>query len=385
MELNRPAWLEVHLDHLEHNIEVIRKNVADHTEILSIVKADGYGFGAREITAAQREMGLKHFAVATGNEALALRRDFSDIEILILGYVPDESLEKIIEAEIDFALYDLEKAKRVDAVAAKLGKKARVHLVLDTGMSRIGFQVVPETVDAIEEISKMEHIQIDGMFTHFAVADSDDEFTQGQYQGYRKIADALKERDIHVKEHVSNSHAIIRHRTFDLDYVRPGIVQYGSVEGDDEQGNFPVKFVGSLKAKIGHLKELPAGRGVSYGLTYTTTKCTKIATIPIGYADGLERGLSGKIDMLVGGQRCPQIGRICMDQCMIDVTGVDCAVGDEVVIIGKQGDSEITIEEVAEKNGEIPTSYVTHFNKRLPRVYTRGGEVVKIVDQLLDR
>lgn len=376
----RPAWIEVNLDNIVHNIETIEKVTAEHTHVLSIVKSDGYKFGAVKIVEALREAGVSYFGVATMSEAVSLRNHFDDISILILGYTPDYLMEEAIEKNITMATYSMETAKQLSAAAKKLGKKARIHLVVDSGMNRIGFKPTEESLDTMVEISKLEGIDVEGLFTHFAVADSDEAFTKKQFKNYCFISEGLRERGVDIRyRHVSNSHAIMRYREFDLDFVRPGVLQYGSKEGVDAP-EFDVRFIAEVKAEIGHLKTVGAGEGVSYGLTYTTEKETKIATLPLGYADGIPRLLSNKIDVLVGGKRCPQIGRICMDQFMIDVTGVDCKVGDEVVIVGKQGEEEITIEEISAHAGEIPTSFVTHFNKRLPKVYLRHGEVVAVED-----
>ncbi|MDD7363368.1 MAG: alanine racemase [Peptoniphilus sp.] len=383
MLITRPAWLEVDLDKVKHNMEVIQSHLKDHTDVISIVKADAYSFGAIEIAKVMIDCGVTHFAVASGNEGMALRRALPDVDILVLGYTPEEVADVMIDNSIDMALYRLDVAKKLDDLAARMGKKAGVHIAIDSGMNRIGFKPTEESIDAIEAIYKMDHIEIKGMFTHFAKADDDREFTIKQYERYDWVVQELAKRDIHLKRHVSNSHAIINFRDFDLDYVRPGIIQYGTVEGDPAGKDFGVRFVAELKAKIGHVKTIGPGEGISYGQIYTTDRETQVVTLPIGYADGMERSMSEKFDVLIGGKRCPQIGRICMDQMMVDATGVDCKVGDEVVIIGKQGKEEITIEEIAKANDEIPTSFITHFKKRLPKVYLKGGKRYKTVDEIL--
>lgn len=384
MKLTRPAWIEVNLDNLAHNIRTIRREIADHTKILSIVKSDGYKFGAVKLVETLIEEGVDYYGVATLSEGISLRNHYPDIGILILGYTPEYLMESAVENDITVAIYSLESGKQLNEAAKRVGKTCKVHLVVDSGMNRIGFKPTEESLDDMVTIMDMENLDVEGMFTHFAVADTDDEYTRYQFKNYMFLADGLKARDHDIKyKHVSNSHATIKYRDFDLAFVRPGILQYGSVENDPDGGPFDVKFIGEVKAHIGHIKTVGAGEGVSYGLTYKTDKETKIATLPLGYADGIPRLLSNKIDVLVGGVRCPQIGRICMDQFMIDVTDVDCKVGDEAVIIGKQGEGEITIEEISEKAGEIPTSFVTHFNKRLPKVYIKNGKVEEIDDLVL--
>lgn len=383
MLITRPAWLEVDLDKVKHNMKVIRDHLGEGTEVISVVKADAYSFGAVEIAKIMEESGITHFAVASGNEGIALRKAFPKAEILVLGYTPEELADAMMENRIDMALYRLEFAEKLNKMADRLGVKAGVHIAIDSGMNRIGFKPCDETIDAIEKIYKMNHIEIKGIFTHFAKADDDESVTLQQYERYDWVIQELEKRNIRLKRHVSNSHAIFKYRDFDLEYVRPGIVQYGTTEGDPAGEDWDLHFVAQLKVKIGHVKTVGAGEGVSYGHIYTTDRKTTIATLPIGYADGVSRSLSGKIDVLIGGKRCPQIGKICMDQMMVDVTGVDCKVGDEAVIIGKQGDAEITIEEIAAANNEIPTSFITHFKKRLPKVYFKGGKHYKTVDEIL--
>ena len=383
MKITRPTWLEIDLDQVRKNMQEIQRHLGEGTEVISIVKADGYSFGAIEIAKAMTEAGVKRFAVASGNEGVALRRVMPDVDILVLGYTPEELADVMIDNSIDMALYRVDVAEKLNEVAARMGKKAGVHIAIDSGMNRIGFKPTDESIDAIEKIVNMDHLVVKGMFTHFALADEDREFTLKQYERYDWVVQELKKRGISLNRHVSNSHALMNFREFDLEYVRPGIVQYGTTEGDPGGKDFDVHFVAQLKAKIGHVKTVQEGEGVSYGQIYVTEGETKIATIPIGYADGMERSMSEKFDVLVGGKRCPQIGRICMDQMMIDVTGVDCKVGDEAVLIGKQGDEEVTIEELAKANNEIPTSFVTHFKKRLPKVYMKGGVRYKTVDEVM--
>ena len=225
------------------------------------------------------------------------------------------------------------------------------------------------------------------MFTHFAVADEDVDYTEFQFNNYMDMVIMLKELNVDIPlKHVNNSQGIINYREYDLDAVRPGLVQYGSTEGvESKYENFKVEYIGELKAQIANLKFIEKGEKVSYGLTFEAERKTKVATLPLGYADGVLRQLSGKIDVLVSGKRCKQIGRICMDQMMIDVSDVDCKIGDEVVLIGKQEDEEIPILEIAKKADEIATSFSCHFSERLPRVYIKNGEIESIYDGVLNR
>ncbi|MDO5713218.1 MAG: alanine racemase [Tissierellia bacterium] len=385
MELTRPAWIEVNLDYLAHNIQTIQREIGNDTKILSIVKSDGYKFGAVKLVETLIECGIEFFGVATLSEGLSLRNHYKNIHILILGYTPDYLMEASVKNDITISLYSLDSARKLNQVAKEQDKKCKVHIVVDSGMNRIGFKPNEKSLDEIQKIMDLEYLDVEGIFTHFAVADTDEAYTKYQFNNYMYIVKGLEDRGITIKyKHVSNSHATIKYRDFDLSFVRPGILQYGSTEDDPAGEPFDVKFIGQVKAQIGHLKTIPSGEGISYGLTYKTEEESKIATLPLGYADGIPRMLSNKIDVLVGGKRCPQVGRICMDQFMVDVTGVDCKVGDEVVIVGKQLEEEITIEEISALADEIPTSFVTHFNKRLPKVYIKDGEVVEIEDLVLN-
>lgn len=386
MLLTRPAWVEVNLDTLIENVKTIKEQVTKGVTIISVVKSNAYGYGAVKVVETIKEQGINHFAVATLSEAISLRNHYKDIEILILGYTPEYLIENSIKYNITMTVYNLETAKEINEVAQKLNTTAKINISIDSGMNRIGFKVTEENADIIEEISKMSNIKITGMFTHFAAADENRDYTEFQYNNYMNMSKMLDKRNVEIPlKHVNNSQGVINYREYDLDAVRPGLVQLGSTEGvKSKYEGFTVNYIGEVKAQIANIKTVEKGEKVSYGLTYETTKTTKIATLPIGYADGIIRQLSGKIDVLVDGIRCPQIGRICMDQMMIDVTDVNCNIGDEAVIIGKQKDQEIPILEVAHKAGEIATSYSCHFAPRLPRVYIKNGKVESIYDEILN-
>lgn len=382
MKLTRSAWMEVNLDKLENNMSQIKNIVDDNIKIISVVKSNAYSFGVTKIVETLRRTGVNYFAVATNSEALKIRKNFNDVDILVLGHTPDFLMEDAIDNNIVMAVYNLESALKLNEIAKSKNKDARIHLAIDSGMNRIGFKLKEKSYDDVKEISKLENVKIEGAFSHFAAADTDIEYTKNQFKNYKTFVEEVKKRGVDVGlKHINNSQGIINYKEFSLDAVRPGIVQYGSTEGvESKYKGFSVEYIGEIKAKITNLKVIEKGEKVSYGLTYEATKPTEVATIALGYSDGLLRQLSNKIDVLVNGKRCPQIGRICMDQMMIDVTGMNCKIGDEVVVLGKQGNEEITILEIAEKAGEIATSYSCHFSMRLPRVYIRDGEVESIYD-----
>lgn len=387
MKLTRPAWVEIDLCKLRKNIEIIKGEVTPGTKIISVVKANSYGYGADKISKIMYEEGIRDFAVATFSEGVKLRKQFDDIGILILGYTPDYLIEDSIKNRINMTVYNFEIAEKIDEIADKLGKKAEITIAVDSGMNRIGFKPTEKNANIIECISKMKNINIIGMFTHFAVADEDRAYTKYQFNNYMKMVKMLDDRNVEIPlKHVNNSQGIINYREYDLMAVRPGVVQYGSTEDVESkyEGFKELEYIGEVKTEIAHIKTIPAGEKISYGCTFETKRESCIATLPIGYADGILRALSGKIDVLISGKRCPQIGRICMDQMMVDITGIECKIGDEVVIIGHQGDEEITIREVALKVGEIATSYSCHFSPRLPRVYMENGKVESVYDGVLD-
>ena len=386
MQTTRAAWIEVNLDKLVSNINKIKANISDKSFIISVVKYNAYSFGASEVVRTLLDQGIDFFAVATMTEALALRKDFPNIKILILGHCELENYKEAIEKDIRLTIFNLEEARYLNNLAKNLKKKANIHIALDTGMGRIGFFCNEDSVLEIEKINNLENVNIEGIFSHFAVADTDPEYTKMQFNNFMKVIKALEEKNINIKiKHISNSQAILHYKEYNLDAVRPGIIQYGSDEGyPSEFEDFKLDFVAELKAKISHIKTINPGDKISYGLIFTAKEKMKVATLPIGYADGILRQLSGKLDILVNGKRCKQIGSICMDQMMIDVTGVDCKIDDEVVIFGKQGEEYIDIAEIAEIADEIVTSYICHLSYRLPKVYIKNNKKYKIIDPVLN-
>lgn len=386
MNLTRAAWMEINLDKLKNNLSKIKENTSNESQIIAIVKANAYGFGANKIVETLIEENINFFAVATQSEALSLRKIYDNIKILILGYTPENLIEECIINEITLTIYSLEQAIKVNDISKKLNKKANIHLAIETGMNRIGFIVNENSIEEIRKISKLEYLYIEGMFSHFAASDSNRSYTEKQYLKFKEMINLLKNVNISIPiKHICNSHGILNYKEYNLDGVRPGIILYGSTEGiESKYEGFDVEYICEIKAKIANLKTLPEGEKISYGLTFETKSPTSvIATLPIGYADGILRQLSNKIQVLVNGVRCNQVGRICMDQMMIDVSDVNCSLDDEVVIVGKSGDEKIDILELARKAGEIATSYSCHFSKRLPKVYIKNGKVDEIVDEIM--
>lgn len=384
LNLIRPVWAEINLDNLANNMREIRRLTDKNAKITAVIKADGYGHGAKYIAQTLLDNGADRFAVAVLDEALELRKAGITVPILVLGYTQPERAKAIIENDIEQAVYSYELAEALSKEAQKQNKKAKIHIKIDTGMGRIGFRVDESAIECIKRISQLPNLDIEGMFTHFAIADERDKtYTEEQFKKFMWVAGRLESEGIKIKlKHCGNSATIIDLPQMHLDMVRAGIILYGLAPSQEVHlEKINLKQVMSLKARISHVKEIEAGESVSYGRKFIATNKTRIATIPIGYADGYTRMLSGKAEALVNGIRVPVVGRICMDQCMLDVTKAgDVKVGDEVVLFGYQKDSFISIDEIAEKLGTINYEIVCMIGKRVPRVYIKDEKIVHIVN-----
>lgn len=382
----RPAWAEINLDNLAHNMQETRRIVPKPTLIMTAVKADGYGHGARVCAETFLENGADMLAVATPDEGFQLRDWGIKAPILCLGYTPDYLHRKAIETDVTTTIYSHEQGQHLNKAAKELGTVARFHVKIDTGMSRLGYQPDKETVTSIAALSKLPWLELEGVFTHFAVSDEADKgYTRMQYGRYLEVVSGLEEKGVIIPiKHVSNSAAIIDLPEYKHDLVRPGIMLYGyypSPEVDHERVD--LKQVLTLHAQISHIKTVPPERGISYGLTYTTKKESKIATIPMGYADGYKRALSNKGYVEVKGRRAPIVGRVCMDQFMVDVTDIPgVKVGDEVVLIGYPGGVAPDGEQMATLLNTITHEVTCQITRRIPRVYTRNGEPVTVKNYL---
>lgn len=397
MVTEKRAWAEININSIENNIKEIRRHVGDKVKIMGIVKADGYGHGYLEVSKTLIENGADSLAVAFLDEAIQLRKCGITTPILILGYTQPKNAKALIEYDIMPNCYTKELAIAMSDAGKKLGKCGSIHIKIDTGMGRVGYQfgddeeINQKTIAEIIEISKLPNIKIDGIFTHFSVADDDDDdYTRIQYNNFLKLCNIVAESGVEIPiRHCCNSAATLRFPEYHMDMVRPGVILYGLM---------PSKFVNkdiiclkpamSLKAKITNIKTVKKGTSISYGREYKSeNKSTKIATVPIGYADGYSRLLSGKSEMQVSTTKCKQIGSICMDQCMIDVTNVNnINIGDEVIIFGRDNSGKVVIpiEDIADIMGTINYEILCVIGKRIPRVYLRDGLVADVHNYLLD-
>lgn len=377
----RPVWAEIDLDKIAFNMRNIKK-LAKDKEVIAVIKADAYGHGAVEIAEVLLENGASRFAVAIITEAIELRESGIKAPIMILGYTPIEFGEDLIKYDIEQTAYDLEYAKQLSEIALKMGKKAKIHIALDTGMGRIGFMPDDNSLNEVLEIESLDGIEIVGIFTHFSTADEEDkEYTNYQFLKIQNFIKMLSNNGVNIPiKHVSNSGAIIDLPETYLDAVRAGIILYGYYPSNEvNKERLFIKPALTLKAKIGHVKKLEKDMYVSYGRTFKTERDSIIATLPIGYADGYSRLLSGKAKVIVNGKVTNVVGRICMDQCMIDVTDVgDVKVGDEVIILGEDRDLKFNADDMAELIGTINYDILCMIKHRVPRVYKKNNEIIKV-------
>ena len=373
------VYAKIHLDHIEENMKAMEKNLTPGTKMIGVVKADGYGHGAVPV-AKTIDPYVCGYAVATAEEGFQLRKHGIDKGILVLGVTPTSLYEDIIKEEIRPAMFRLERTEELSELALSMGKKAKIHVAVDTGMSRIGLMPTEESADIVKKMAALPGIEIEGMFTHFSRADETDKTTtMNQLQKFLDFKGMLEARGVNIPMcHCSNSAGIVDIKEANMDAVRAGITIYGLYPSDEvDKAQVPLKPAMELKSFITYVKEVGPGTEVSYGGTFKTEKTTRIATVCIGYGDGYPRNLSGKGHVLVCGKKVPILGRVCMDQCMIDVTDVlEAEEGTEVTLIGCDGDAEITIEELASDCGGFHYEIPCVIGKRVPRVFVSGGQVV---------
>lgn len=371
----------IDLSAIEFNFEQMHSKLEKNTKMAAVIKADGYGHGALPIAKLMEEKEyLWGYAVATAEEAISLRNHGIQKPIILLGFAFPEHYEEMIEKDIRACVFKRDTAEILDQTAKKTGRKAKIHIAVDTGMSRIGFLPSEESLNVIKEINQLENLEIEGVFTHFARADEETlEPVYGPYQTFTEFTDRLKSEGIAVKYcHCSNSAALIRYRAANLDMVRAGISIYGLYPSDEmEHDSITLKPAMSIHSKITFIKDVKAGTQISYGGTFTALQDMRVATIPVGYADGYPRQLSGKGYVLIHGKKAPILGRICMDQFMVDVTHIpEAKEFDEVTVVGKDGEQEILIEELGNASGRFPYEFICDITKRVPRAYYYKGELV---------
>lgn len=367
---HRPTWAEIDLKAVEHNFKQVRKVSGRNIKVMAVVKANAYGHGTVEVSRVLERLGVDYLGVATTDEALRLRDHGIKAPILILGHVLPTEVKTAIERGITLTISSDELTSAIKKATSDGKKKARVHIKIDTGMGRIGVWH-EEAMHFIKNLAGAGNIIVEGIYTHFSSVGRDDFFTAYQFESFEKVLSKLESFDINIPlKHTANSIATVDMKHSHLNLVRPGLVIYGMYPKASFQKIINLKPAMALKTKIVFIKDTPPGRSISYGRTYVTQKHTKIATLPIGYADGYARSLSNKAEVLVRGRRAPVVGKVTMDQTMIDVGHIkDVKVGDEVVLIGRQGRDEIRAEKLARLAGTIAYETVCSISNRVPRIY----------------
>lgn len=384
------AWAEVNLDAISKNLKNIRKITNPSAKLLAVVKADAYGHGFLDVSKTMIESGADYLGVATFEEAKQLRIHSIDVPIMIIGPIIDSDIENIIKLDIISTVFDIDTAKRISDRAKLMGKNAKIHIKLDTGMTRIGFVCDGDnigTIESILNISKMPSLEIEGIFTHFARADEKDaSHTHMQFEKFMNVCNALEENGLHIPiKHVCNSGGIIEFPQYHLDMVRCGIICYGHYPSNEvHKERLPLETAMAFKTVVTNVKDVPKNTPISYGGTFVTDKKMKIATIAIGYADGYSRVLSNKAEVIINGQKAKLVGNICMDQAMADVSDIDdVKIGDEVILFGKSGNNMITVESVADIIGTINYEILCVVGKRVPRVYIKNGKFTNVLNYLV--
>ena len=383
MEKNNRVKAVISLDAVEQNFRELRKNIAEDTKMIAVVKADAYGHGAVPIAHLMEDHDyIWGFAAATAEEAVHLRQAGITKPILILGIVFDEYFPELVQYDIRPAVCEYEEAKKLSDEAVLQNKTVHIHIALDTGMTRIGYADIPESVEEIKKIAELPNLEIEGMFTHFARADEYDRSpAMVQLERYQDFSKRVEEAGVDIPlHHCSNSAGIIRVPEANLSIVRAGITIYGIYPSSEvERDIVKLAPVMELKSHITYVKDVPAGAAISYGGTYVADKKRRVATIPVGYADGYPRQLSNKGWVLIHGKKAPILGRVCMDQFMADVTEIDnVKKGDEVTLLGRDGDEFISIEEMGDLCGRFSYEFACDISPRVPRVYIKDGKEAEV-------
>jgi len=380
------TWAEVNLDAYAHNIRELRRISRPHARLMAVVKANGYGHGSVEVAREALQNGAQYLGVARIDEAIPLRQAGLEVPILIFGYTPPDLAPLLIDYELTQTVYSISTASALSEQATRKGKKIIIHLKVDSGMGRLGFLLAAtndtrddiatrNSVRAIETISRLPGLTVEGIFTHFATADSAEKsYADMQLDRFMDLLTRLQKQGLEPPiRHAANSGALIDMPNSHLDMVRPGIATYGLHPSDEvNKSRVDLRPVMSLKSRVIHLKRVPPGFNISYGITFQTKNHTTIATVPVGYADGFNRLLSSRGHMLVHGQRVPIVGRVCMDLTMLDVGEVSgVALEDEVVVFGEQGKGAVTADEIASSLDTINYEIVSTITARVPRIYLK--------------
>lgn len=386
MKLHERACAYIDLDALTGNLEQMKKHLSGDAQIIAVIKTDGYGHGAIPIARQLEEIPYVFgYATATAEESFALRRAGMKKPILCLGYTFPESYERLVQEDVRPALFRMDQAKQFSEAACRMGKTVKVHIKVDTGMSRIGIAPDEAGIDFIHMVMALPNVEVEGVFTHFSRADEADKTAaEQQLERYEQFLETVKKecpKPIPY-QHMSNSAGIIEMPKAHMDLVRAGIILYGLWPSDEvTKDRVKLTPVLSLKSHVVYVKEIQEGTPVSYGGTYVADKTRRIATIPLGYGDGYPRSLSNKGYVLIRGQKARIVGRVCMDQFMVDVTQIpEVSCGDEVTLIGEDGEQQITMEQLGDLSGRFNYEFACDLSKRIPRVYIKDGKETETID-----
>ena len=390
MDILERTWAQINLDNIKHNFYEIKKILKDTTKVMCIVKANAYGHGSTYVAQALQSVGADYLAVSCLSEALEIRKCGVSLPILILGYTDPSEYTTLVKNNITQTVFSYDDALALSRCAVSCKKTLKVHIKIDTGMNRLGFscnsQNISDTIDKIMGITDMDGLDVEGIFSHFAAADDENlkDFTVNQYQKFINVLDKLSKKGKEFKiRHIANSSAIIDYPEYQLDMVRVGINLYGLVTDEHQISKINLLPAMEVKTIISNLKTVEKETPVSYSCKYVTDKKTDIATVPIGYADGYFRAFTNKAQMLVGGKTARIIGNICMDQTMLDVTGIDCKVGSVVTIIGKDKNETISAYDLAKIANTIPYEIICNISRRVPRVYYENSNLKTVENYLL--
>lgn len=376
MDTLRNTWVEVNLDNLSDNIKEIRKMLKDNTKIGAVLKANAYGHGAIEVAKVMIEEDVDYICVASLNEALEIRKIYKDIPILVMGYISNEHIHIAIKNNITITIFNIEQAIKVSNICSELSKIGKIHIKVDTGFNRLGFRVDKELIDTIKEIVNLKNLYIEGMFSHLALKDVEND--NKQFYLFDNIIEQIEKEGINIPiKHICDSIGAVAYPNYHMDMVRIGASLYGY---NGRKSSMDLKPVLTFKAKISFIKEIEKGEGISYDYTFVANQKMKIATIPCGYGDGIPRILSNKGYVTINNQRAKIIGTICMDQCMVDITQIkDVFVDDEVIFYGESG---IKLTQVASWANTNRNEILSLVSRRVPRIYYKDNKIVKILDYL---
>lgn len=391
MDFDKRTWAEVNLDNVAWNAGHIKDALGPGCRMMAVVKADAYGHGYRHVSLTLQEKGADWFGVSNIDEALCLRGAGITRPILIFGPTPGHLVRKLYENNITQTVYSREYASLLHGHAQKAGVTLDIHIKADTGMSRLGFDAyAPDAAQAIARACGLPRFNTTGIFTHFAVADEPGEdsvsFTKNQFEAFEELCSRLSGMGVDTGlRHCCNSAALMRYPHMRLDMVRPGLILYGLYPSDCCRDKLELRPAMEIKSLVSMVKDLKPGQSVSYGRLYTAASDMRVATVPIGYADGYRRLLSNKGRMITGGAYASVIGRVCMDQLMLDVTGIPgVEEGNPVTVVGEENGLFIGFDELAENCGTVSYEMICLIGKRVPRIYLTGGRVIASMDNMRD-